>query len=152
MSPREFKPGKINIAVSFPKNRSCSIFPSSCRRDVVLLFIWSHSFYLCTQRIRAVATSSPVSLEVLRKSCFVSSARVWCEVNDKGFLIKSSVGYGAKRTNERTRFRFVRTKEFVFLCIARFSSRAPLVVSPWVWSLLLSRRELKPGFEKLISL
>ena len=98
-----------------------------------------------------MATSSPVSLEALRKSCFVSSARVWCEVNDKGFLIKSSVDYGAKRTNERTRFRFVRTMEFVFRCIARFSSRARLVVSPWVWSLLLSRRELKPGLEKLIS-
>ena len=77
--------------------------------------------------------------------------RVWCEVNGKGFLIKSSVGYGAKRANERTQFRLVRTMEFVFRCIARFSSRVHLVVSPWVWSLLLSRRELKPGFEKLIS-
>ena len=99
-----------------------------------------------------MATSSPVSLEALWKSCFVSSVRVWCEVNGKGFLIKSSVGYGAKRANERTQFRLVRTMEFVFRCFARFSSRVHLVVSPWVWSLLLSRRELKSGFEKLISL
>ena len=106
-----------------------------------------------------MATSSPVSLEALRKSRFVSSARVWCEVNHKGFLIKSTVGYGAKRANERTQFRLVRTMEFVFRCIARFSSRVHLVVSPRASQLSEKNeanncccRSASSNLEKIISL